>query len=212
MSDDRTAFAFDLDGTVTRQELLPLMAAEVGLVDEMRMLTDLTMAGHIPFEQSFRLRCAALGAVPVSRVREIVAGAQVNHAVEAFIRKRPDSCFIVTGNLDAWIEPLADRLGCRVFSSVAATEGDRLVGVRSVLDKAHPIRELRRVFTRVVAVGDGANDVPMFREADVGVAFGGTHEPAAALMAAADHVVNDEESLCRLLSTLSSPLLDSALA
>jgi phosphoserine phosphatase len=203
------AVAFDLDGTITREELLPRIAGEVNLVHEMRVLTDLTMAGHIPFEDSFRLRCAALSTIPISRVREIVASARLNTSIERFISRRPDSCFVVTGNLDVWVQPLAERLGCRVFASQARFEGDRLTGVSCVLDKSRAVNEIRREFERVVAVGDGANDVPMFDAADVGVAFGGVHEPAAQLVVTADHVVYEEEALCRLLSMLSSPQLVS---
>jgi phosphoserine phosphatase len=198
-----TAYAFDLDGTVTAQELLPLLADELGLAREMDTLTRLTLSGAIPFEDSFRLRCAILRAVPLSRVREVVAEAVLSAEVEAFIRARSDRCFVVTGNLDVWVAPLVERLGCRAFSSVAEVDGDRLTGVRSVLCKSGPVQGLKDRYDRVVAVGDSVNDIPMFESADVGVAFGGVHPPAAALVQVADYVTYREDALCRLLSTLS---------
>ena len=66
-----TAFALDLDGTVTREEILPVIAAELGLEAEMRTLTDLNLSSAISFEDPFRLRCAILRAVPISEVRNI---------------------------------------------------------------------------------------------------------------------------------------------
>ena len=62
-------FAFDLDGTVTKEEILPLLARELGLESEMRILTDLTLNGTIEFHQSFILRVAILKAIPISRIR-----------------------------------------------------------------------------------------------------------------------------------------------
>ena len=197
-----TAFAFDLDGTVTCEELLPLIAAELQLSREMTVLTELTLSGQIRFEDSFRLRCAMLRAVPVSRVRDIVAEVVLAPAVERFIREHAGSCYLVTGNLDVWIAPIVERLGCRAFSSVGVTDGDRLVDVGSVLCKSEPVAALRARHDRVVAVGDSVNDVPMFEVADLGVAYGGVHDPADALHEVADYVVYREEALCRLLSTL----------
>jgi phosphoserine phosphatase len=55
-----TFFCFDLDGTMTRREILPAIASEVGLSEEIALLTSLTMRGLVPFESSFRLRCRIL--------------------------------------------------------------------------------------------------------------------------------------------------------
>jgi len=198
-----TAFAFDLDGTLTCEELLPVIAEELSLGREMATLTRLTLSGAIEFEESFRLRCAILRAVPISRVRAIVAEVALSPAMEGFIRRRPRECFIVTGNLDVWVRPIIDRLGCQAFTSVGRSEGDRLIGVDAVLCKSTPIAELRSRFDRVVAIGDSVNDIPMFELADIGIAHGGVHEPADALIEVADYATYREEALCRLLSTLS---------
>lgn len=197
-----TAFAFDLDGTVTCEELLPLIAAELSLTREMAVLTGLTLSGQIDFRDSFRLRCAVLRSVPISRVQAIVAEVSLAPDVERFIRSRPDDCYLVTGNLDVWVAPVVARLGCRAFTSVAVREADALLDVDTVLCKSEPVEGLRSAYDRVVAVGDSVNDIPMFEVADVGVAFGGVHDPASLLHDVADYVVYREDALCRLLSTL----------
>ena len=197
-----TAFAFDLDGTLTTQEVLPLIATELGLQREMRVLTDLTLSGAIPFEDSFRLRCAVLSAVPISKVRDIVSDVPLDPDIEAFVRKRPSECFVVTGNLDIWVSPLVERLGCQLFASRARADGDRLASVETVLLKSHPVQQLRERFERVVAIGESMNDLPMFEVADVSVAFGGVHRPARAALEACDYVVYQGGALCRLLNTL----------
>lgn len=198
-----TAFCFDLDGTLTEAEILPLIAREVGLAEEIGLLTAATMAGVLPFEPSFRLRCQLLADVPIDVVRDVVATVPIHPRLEAFVAGRAHRCFVVSGNLDVWIAPLIERLGCQAFTSTARTVDGRLAGVDHVLDKADAIREVRERFGTVVAVGDGHNDVPMFEQADVRVAYGGVHEPADALRRLADYWVVSGEGLCTLLTSLS---------
>lgn len=198
-----TAYAFDLDGTITTEEILPIIAAELNLEREMRTLTELTLNGSIPFQDSFRLRCAILRAVPISHVRDIVTTVSLAGGLERFIKAHRETCFVITGNLDVWVEPIIERLGCRAFTSTAQWTGDRLHGVESVLDKGDAVRAVAPDFSRVVCIGDSVNDIPMFQEADVKVAFGGIHDPAPALFDVADYAVYSEEALCRLLPTLS---------
>jgi phosphoserine phosphatase len=197
-----TAIGFDLDGTVTTEELLPLIAAELGLLAEMTTLTRLTLDGTIDFETSFRLRCAMLRYVPIGRVREVVASAGLSAPIVAFIEANRARAFLVTGNLDVWIAPLVWRLGCRAFSSTGLTEGDRLLDVQHVLRKSEAVHAMRQEFDRIVVVGESVNDVPMFEAADIGVAYGGVHEPVAQVVAVADYVTYDPDALCSLLDTL----------
>ena len=198
----RTLYCFDLDGTVTDAELLPLIAAETDLEDEITALTRATIDGTIPFDTSFRLRCRLLADVPVSKVRAIAATVPLNDDVVEFIRARPEDCTIATGNLDLWVEPILDHLGCRSFTSTALAVDDVLLGVDRTLYKADAIEVLREDDTLVVAVGDGMNDVPMFEAADVAVAFGGVHPPADAAIDAADFVAMNGAGLCQLLTSL----------
>lgn len=198
-----TAYAFDLDGTLTREEILPIIAAELALEREMQTLTALTLSGVIPFEESFRLRCAILRAVSIETVRDIVRTVQLSEPLADFISTHRDQCFVVTGNLDVWIAPIIEELGCRSHSSTAVVEGPRLVGVSHVLNKGEAIRAIAPAFSRVVCIGDSVNDIPMFEAADVRVAFGGVHDPAADLYDVAHYATYSEDALCRLLVTLS---------
>lgn len=61
---------------------------------------------------------------------------------------------------------------------------------------------LRGEFERIVAVGEGMNDVPMFEAADLRVAYGGVHVPNRVLTGLSDFVVHEGEALCRLLNML----------
>jgi phosphoserine phosphatase len=195
-----TAFCFDLDGTVTRDEILPVLSREIGLFEEIAALTEATIKGVIPFRKSFLLRCRLLSDIPVSRVQAIVQEIALHGEIAEFIRGNRDRCFIITGNLDVWIGGLVDSLGCRCFSSRASVEGDKMTSVDHVLHKGDAVREIKCEFEKVVAIGDGMGDVPMFEEANVRVAFGGTHQPIQTLIEFSDFVTYNEKSLCRLLN------------
>lgn len=198
-----TAFCFDLDGTVTRLEVLPVIAAELGLAEEIGFLTQMTIRGQIPFEMSFRLRCRLLAEIEVDTVARIVEQVPLEERIADFIRAHREQCYVVTGNLDVWVRRLAASLGCRMFSSRAETRADgRLGALTQVLRKSSAIRELRGQYDRVVCIGEGFNDLPMFEEADLGVAYGGVHPPARAVIDNAAYVVGEGETLCRLLHTL----------
>lgn len=194
-------FAFDLDSTVTRCELLPLLARELGIEAEMAARTEACMAGGDGFERSFAARVALLKPIPIDRARRIVAGAPLNPGIAGFIQNHAERCRILTGNLDVWIEDLVAALNMtgRCLCSRAETSGNQLLGVRSALDKGRAAALLPRPF---VAVGDGSNDVPMLRAANFAIAFGGCRAPSEELRRAADLVIDDEAGLCVLLESL----------
>lgn len=199
----KTAFCFDLDGTVTTTEILPCIASELGVADEIAALTRLTMDGHVPFVDSMRLRCLILGQVPIERVHAVIDSIPLESTLVDFIDSRPDQCFIVTGNLDIWLEPLRRKLPCEWISSRARIADGRLK-LDHILDKGAALADLRarQAFSRYVAVGDGANDAPMLAASDIAIAYGGVHTAARGAADAANLLINSPETLCNLLKAL----------
>ena len=66
-------FLFDLDSTITKQEILPTVAGKVGMYQSMYTLTENAMSGKVPFQQSFLQRVELLKYMPVSQIRSMVA-------------------------------------------------------------------------------------------------------------------------------------------
>lgn len=195
------AFCFDLDGTLTKEEILPILAKEIQLFEEISALTDATIQGILPFEKSFLLRCRLLEELPLEIVNSIISNIPRFEIMEDFIKKNNNECFIVTGNLNIWIEDLIKELGCYSYSSTAVYSNNK-IRVKQVMNKKDTIKEIKKSHKKVIAIGDGMGDVGMFEEADISIAFGGTHKPIQSLVTVSDYVIYEEESLCRLLNML----------
>lgn len=200
----KTAFCFDLDGTITKQEILPAISMVADCYEEMQTLTYATIHGLIPFESSFKLRCKLLKEVPINVVQTIVSKIALHEKILKFIQSNTRDCFVITGNLDVWLAKLKQKLKCKVYCASACYCGNLLKGVNTLLCKGSAIKDIRQKhgFDRVVAIGDGMGDVQMFENACIGVAFGGVHSPVESLLEYAHYVTYSEEGLCKLLNTL----------
>ncbi|MFQ9532503.1 MAG: HAD-IB family phosphatase [Roseburia intestinalis] len=194
-------FLFDLDSTVTRQEILPTVAKTLGIYEKMTSLTERTMRGEIPFKQSFLQRVELLKDVPVSEVNELVSKIQLNEKLVEFIQQNQDRCHIVTGNLNVWIEGLMQRMGMErnVFCSKAIVKDNHIENVFSIVDKNAVISQMILPF---VAVGDGNNDAEMIEAAEIGIGYGGVRNIAPAVLACASHAIYNEEKLVEFLNRL----------
>lgn len=159
------------------------------------------MQGEIPFEESFRKRIGLLSDVSVSTIKAVIADIPLNEKLADFIRENKERCYMVTGNLDVWIEGLLPKLGLegRCFCSRTTVENDRIVRVDEVMDKGSVIKSMPRPF---VAVGDGDNDAEMIGAADVGIGFGGVRDIAESVLKNATHAAYSEEVLCQFLRQL----------
>lgn len=191
-------FIFDLDSTVTKEEILPKISVEVNKVDEMRKLTESTMQGEIPFKESFTQRVNILSSIPVDKVQNIVENILLNEKIVKFLNNHKEDCFIVTGNLDVWIEKLIKKIGMEnhCFCSFADVDGNILVGIKSIIDKHEVVSSLNG---KLIVVGDGNNDAEMISMANIGIGFGGVREIAPAVLKCCTHAIYDENCLVDFL-------------
>lgn len=195
-------FAFDLDGTITKQEILPILAKYLNLYNEMQILTKMTLNGEIPFEKSFLMRFYILNNIPISEIHKIIKNIPINNNIIKFIQENKENCAVLTGNLDLWIKPLIDILGCKCYSSKGRFASDGRIELVEIMEKGRAIRQLRTEYKNIIAIGDSNNDVPMFEEADVAIAYGGVHNPTDKARLNSDYVTYDGGALCRLLRML----------
>lgn len=194
-------FLFDLDSTITKNEILPEVSKQINKEAEMRRLTEATMRGEIPFKTSFLKRVEILSQVAVSDVRNIVSQIPLNKNIADFIRENKERCYIVTGNLDIWIDGLMDRIGMsnHLYCSKADSENDNLTKVISVLDKELTVQQFVQP---MVVIGDGDNDSGMAGLADIAIGFGGVREIAPSLLRNIDYAFYNDKKCASFLNML----------
>lgn len=181
---NRKLVVFDMDSTLIQAEVIVELAKLVGAGEEVDRITESAMRGEIDFNQSFRKRVALLKGirqeqlVKISRELPLTDGADL---VAKTLKGLGYKLGILSGGFTFMGEYLKDRLG---FDYMFANELDirdgRVTGevVGEVVDgqkKAILLRQLAQreniTLEQTIAVGDGANDLPMISIAGLGVAF-----------------------------------------
>lgn len=195
-------FLFDLDGTITSAETLPIISNHFDCQEQIEELTACTITGNVPFVESFIRRVNILGQYSVSETCDLLAQVPVYPQVEKFIKEHAEDCIIVTGNLTCWCEGLFKKIGCKCYGSVAECENDKVVRIKSILRKETVVDQYKALGETVVFIGDGNNDLEAMRHANISIAAGLTHNPAQSLMAICDYVTLSENALVRQMNQL----------
>ena len=198
-------FIFDLDGTITQQETLPLIAKVFQCEEQIESLTQETIRGNIPFIESFIKRMAILGRYPVSEVKALLSEVPLAEKIVRFITQNREDCIIATGNFSGWVDGLMEKIGCEYYASEALVKDDKIVKLTHILKKEEIVGKYQKDGYTVVMIGDGNNDMEAMRQADVSVACGLIHYPANSIMTIADYCVFDQNSLYRLLDQIVAP-------
>lgn len=194
-------FIFDLDSTITKQEILPTISENINKLDEMRNLTEATMRGKIPFKTSFLNRVKILQEIEVSKVADIVKNIELNNEISKFIVENHERCYILTGNLDVWINKLMEKIMMtnHVYCSKASIKNDKISNVISVIDKELMVKQFVQP---MVVIGDGDNDSGMAKYADIAIGFGGVRNIAPSLLRNIDYAFYDDKRCADFLRKL----------
>ncbi len=195
-------FIFDLDGTITAQETLPLIASHFKVEEQIAELTKETIQGNIPFVESFIRRVHILGELPVDQIDTLLQGVKLYRHLHKFITEHRNDCVIATGNLDCWVDSLNKKVGCKAYTSIAKVENNKVVGIKQILKKEDVVKFYQEQREKVVFVGDGNNDMEAMRLADISIATGMTHHPANSILPFTDYLIFNEKALCRQLNQL----------
>jgi phosphoserine phosphatase len=181
---NRRLFAFDMDSTLIQGEVIDELAKLAGVADKVVAITESAMRGEIEFQESFRRRVALLRGLPEQRVKELIGAIPLVEGAERLIgtlKMLGYKTAILSGGFTFFARHLQERLG---IDYVFANELDIVDGVVSgqvrteIVDGARKAELLRQIaqkenisLEQVVAVGDGANDLPMLGIAGMGIAF-----------------------------------------
>jgi HAD superfamily phosphoserine phosphatase-like hydrolase len=211
MSDVKYKFVFDLDGTLTAEETLPMIGRQFGRQAEIKQITAEVIRGTVPFVTGFLERVRLLGDLDVGKVSDLLAKTRLNLHLKDFVLENQEICAIATGNFRGWIDRLSSKFGCQVFASEGSIGETGHLEISSVLQKEEVVKYFQGEGYRVVFIGEGNNDSEAMRCADLSIAFGLVHEPANSVLQVADYLVYSEVALVRLLQQIKSPVIKESL-
>jgi phosphoserine phosphatase len=192
-------YLFDLDSTITKEELLPRIGTLNGTSELLRKTTREAMLSNGSFSKSFLERIDLLSEIPLDEAQSIVETVPILEDLMNWIQSNNQCVYLVTGNLDIWLQKFLKKYKLKAFTSKAILK-DGKVCVTEILDKVQVLGNFAT--NEVVYVGDGSNDVEIMRNSDIGILTEIVHKAPTSLWDVADFAVKDEEALCKLLSRL----------
>ncbi|HXU13716.1 MAG TPA: phosphoserine phosphatase SerB [Terriglobales bacterium] len=181
---NRRLFVFDMDSTLIAAEVIDELAKLHEVGDKVSSITAAAMRGELDFKQSFAQRVALLAGLSESRLNEVLRTIPLAGGAERLIRTLKSLGYktaVLSGGFTFFGRHLQQRLGIDyVFANELETANGAVTGrvVGEIVDgkkKAELLKMLAEKenisVDQVVAVGDGANDLPMLNLAGMGIAF-----------------------------------------
>ena len=181
----RRLICFDMDSTLIQTECIDELAIRAGVGDKVKAITERAMRGEIDFKESFTERVALLKGLDVSVMQDIAENLPITEGAErlmSVLKRCGYKIAILSGGFTYFGEYLQRKFGIDYVyaNELEIGEDGKLTGrfVGEIVD-GHRKAELLKLIAQVekvnlaqtIAVGDGANDLPMLSEAGLGIAF-----------------------------------------
>jgi len=181
---NRRLVCFDMDSTLIQTEVIDELAAVAGVGEQVASITEAAMRGELDFAESFRRRMALLEGLDETVLAGIAERLPITDGAERLIgtlKQLGYKIAILSGGFTYFAEYLQQRLGIDyVHANRMEFEQGRLTGkvTGPIVDGARKAELLRQIaqhegirLEQVIAVGDGANDLPMLSIAGLGIAY-----------------------------------------
>ncbi|MCI5742328.1 MAG: phosphoserine phosphatase SerB [Bacteroides sp.] len=180
----RRLICFDMDSTLIETEVIDELAERAGVGAEVKRITERAMRGEIDFSESFRERVALLKGLDESVMKDIAENLPITEGVERLmyvLKKYGYKIAILSGGFTYFGNYLKEKFGIDyVYANRLEIVDGKLTGryLGDIVDgkrKAELLQLLAQVenvdIAQTIAVGDGANDLPMLSAAGLGIAF-----------------------------------------
>lgn len=181
---NRRLVVFDMDSTLIDVEVIDELAKEVGVGEQVSEITEAAMRGELDFKESFAQRVSLLKGLDESVLERVAARLRLTEGAEALISTLKQLGYktaIISGGFEYFGRHIQQKLGIDyVYANQLEIVDGKVTGNVSgeVVDgqrKAQLLREIAASenidLEQVIAVGDGANDLPMLSIAGLGIAF-----------------------------------------
>jgi len=181
---NRRLVAFDMDSTLIETEVIDELACRAGVGDAVAAITEQAMRGELDFQESFRARVALLKGLPAAALDEVAKALPLSEGAERLVNalhRLGYKTAIISGGFQFFGEQLKARLGIDyVFANELPMADGVVTGTvaRPIVDGARKAELLQALaaqeglaLEQVIAIGDGANDLPMLAAAGLGIAY-----------------------------------------
>lgn len=196
---NRRLVCFDMDSTLIQAEVIDELARKAGVYEKVSAITESAMRGEIDFNSSFVKRVALLKGLDESVLKEVAESLPLTEGVERLFKTLKTYGYrtaVLSGGFSYFGNYLKTKLGIDyIFANELEIKNGKLTGrhVGEIVDGNKKAELLKLIafkedihMEQVIAVGDGSNDLPMIRQAGLGIAF----HAKPKVKASADHAIS----------------------